>query len=179
MRVFLGRCHMTKYVLQIGDDEHSTETMVNKNQIALNNSEHQLNDANKITKLDNIDNIVKNLVAMIEDYNTQNPTSLAYSHKLTLLKDKNVMKCIIKDVGPHDKGGIKLIVDENFRQQEIAHIEELDNNIYSKRLSFLFDGKNRYLIISSRYQQIRSYQTRSDLLVISSSENNATYLAHS
>lgn len=56
-------------------------------------------------------------------------------------------------------------------------IEELDNNIYSKRLSFLFDGKNRYLIISSRYQQIRSYQTRSDLLVISSSENNATYLA--
>ena len=32
-------------------------------------------------------------------------------------------------------------------------------------------------IISSRYQQIRSYQTRSDLLVISSSENNATYLA--
>ncbi len=129
MRVFLGRCHMTKYVLQIGDDEHSTETMVNKNQIALNNSEHQLNDANKITKLDNIDNIVKNLVAMIEDYNTQNPTSLAYSHKLTLLKDKNVMKCIIKDVGPHDKGGIKLIVDENFRQQEIAHIEELDNNV--------------------------------------------------
>lgn len=120
---------MTKYVLQIGDDEHSTETMVNKNQIALNNSEHQLNDANKITKLDNIDNIVKNLVAMIEDYNTQNPTSLAYSHKLTLLKDKNVMKCIIKDVGPHDKGGIKLIVDENFRQQEIAHIEELDNNV--------------------------------------------------
>ena len=66
---------------------------------------------------------------MIEDYNTQNPTSLAYSHKLTLLKDKNVMKCIIKDVGPHDKGEIKLIVDENFRQQEIAHIEELDNNV--------------------------------------------------
>ena len=55
-------------------------------------------------------------------------------------------------------------------------IEELDNSTYSKRLSILFDNHNKYLIISNRFQQIISNQTRSDLLVISSSTNELTEL---
>lgn len=55
-------------------------------------------------------------------------------------------------------------------------IEELDNSTYSKRLSILFDNRNKYLIISNRFQQIISNQTRSDLLVINSSTNELTEL---
>ena len=55
-------------------------------------------------------------------------------------------------------------------------IEELDNSTYSKRLSILFDTRNKYLIISNRFQQIISNQTRSDLLVINSSTNELTEL---
>ena len=55
-------------------------------------------------------------------------------------------------------------------------IEELDNSTYGKRLSILFDNHNKYLIISNRFQQIISNQTRSDLLVISSSTNELTEL---
>lgn len=92
------------------------------------------------------------------------------------------MKLGISEASTHtNEGGTGIGLLDTWTFKKKYHvsliIEELDNNIYSKRLSFLFDGKNRYLIISSRYQQIRSYQTRSDLLVISSSENNATYLA--
>ena len=92
------------------------------------------------------------------------------------------MKFGISEASTHtNEGGTGIGLLDTWTFKKKYHvsliIEELDNNIYSKRLSFLFDGKNRYLIISSRYQQIRSYQTRSDLLVISSSENNATYLA--
>lgn len=91
------------------------------------------------------------------------------------------MKFGISEASTHtNEGGTDIGLLDTWTFKKKYHvsliIEELDNNIYSKRLSFLFDGKNRYLIISSRYQQIRSYQTRSDLLVISSSENNATYL---
>lgn len=50
-------------------------------------------------------------------------------------------------------------------------IEELDDSVYSKRVSLLFDNKNKYLIISNRYKQISSTQTRSDLLVISDASN--------
>ena len=92
------------------------------------------------------------------------------------------MKFGISEASTHtNEGGTGIGLLDTWTFKKKYHvsliIEELDNNIYSKRLSFLFDGKNRYLIISSRYQQIISYQTRSDLLVISSSENNATYLA--
>lgn len=91
------------------------------------------------------------------------------------------MKFGISEASTHtNEGGTGIGLLDTWTFKKKYHvsliIEELNNNIYSKRLSFLFDGKNRYLIISSRYQQIRSYQTRSDLLVISSSENNATYL---
>ena len=55
-------------------------------------------------------------------------------------------------------------------------IEELDNSTYSKRLSILFDNRNKYLIISNRFQQIISNQTRSDLLVINSSTNDLSEL---
>lgn len=55
-------------------------------------------------------------------------------------------------------------------------IEELDNSTYSKRLSILFDNRNKYLIISNRFQQIISNQTRSDMLVINSSTNELTEL---
>ena len=55
-------------------------------------------------------------------------------------------------------------------------IEELGNSTYSKRLSILFDNRNKYLIISNRFQQIISNQTRSDLLVINSSTNDLTEL---
>lgn len=55
-------------------------------------------------------------------------------------------------------------------------IEELDNSTYSKRLSILFDNRNKYLIISNRFQQIISNQTRSDMLIINSSTNEFTEL---
>ena len=55
-------------------------------------------------------------------------------------------------------------------------IEELGNSTYSKRLSILFDNRNKYLIISNRFQQIISNQTRSDLLVINSSTNDLSEL---
>lgn len=55
-------------------------------------------------------------------------------------------------------------------------IEEMNNTICSKRLSILFDGKNRYLIVSNRFQQIVSKQTRSDLLVINAESYKAAIL---
>lgn len=64
--------------------------------------------------------------------------------------------------------GIGLIDIWSFKKKYHASlvIEELDDSIYTKRLSLLFDAKNKYLIVSNRYQQIISSQTRSDLLVI-------------
>lgn len=69
-----------------------------------------------------------------------------------------------------DEGGtgIGLVDIWSFKKKYHASlvIEELDDSIYTKRLSLLFDAKNKYLIVSNRYQQIISSQTRSDLLVI-------------
>lgn len=55
-----------------------------------------------------------------------------------------------------------------FKKNEHASlvIEELNNAIYSKRISLLFDNKDKYLVVSSRFQQISSIQSRSDLLII-------------
>lgn len=79
-----------------------------------------------------------------------------------------------------DEGGtgIGLIDIWSFKKKYHASlvIEELDNSIYSKRLSLLFDGKNKYLIISNRFQQIISNQTRSDLLVINATTKELSEL---
>ena len=74
--------------------------------------------------------------------------------------------------------GIGLIDIWSFKKKYRASlvIEELDDSIYTKRLSLLFDGKNKYLIVSNRFQQIISNQTRSDLLVISPVTNELVEL---
>ena len=92
-----------------------------------------------------------------------------------------LMKFGICEASTHtDEGGtgIGLIDIWSFKKKYHASlvIEELDNSIYSKRLSLLFDGKNKYLIISNRFQQIISSQTRADLLVINATANELTEL---
>lgn len=74
--------------------------------------------------------------------------------------------------------GIGLIDIWSFKKKYHASlvIEELDDSIYTKRLSLLFDAKNKYLIVSNRYQQIISSQTRSDLLVIAPVTNELVEL---
>ncbi len=69
--------------------------------------------------------------------------------------------------------GIGLMDIWTFKKKEHASlvIEELSNSIYSKRISLLFDNKDKYLIVSSRFQQISSIQSRSDLLVINTALN--------
>lgn len=69
--------------------------------------------------------------------------------------------------------GIGLIDIWSFKKKYHASlvIEELDDSIYSKRLSLLFDNRNKYLVISNRHQEIVSCQTRSDLMVINRAEN--------
>lgn len=69
--------------------------------------------------------------------------------------------------------GIGLMDIWSFKKKYHASlvIEELDDSIYSKRLSLLFDNRNKYLVISNRHQEIVSCQTRSDLMVISRAEN--------
>lgn len=92
-----------------------------------------------------------------------------------------LMKFGLCEASTHiDEGGtgIGLIDIWSFKKKYHASlvIEELDNSIYSKRLSLLFDGKNKYLIISNRFQQIISSQTRADLLVINATANELTEL---
>ncbi len=69
--------------------------------------------------------------------------------------------------------GIGLMDIWSFKKKYHASlvIEELDDSIYSKRLSLLFDNRNKYLVISNRHQEIVSCQTRSDLMVINRAEN--------
>ena len=124
---------------------------------------------------------------LITTQNTSNVTleaarQLGADFIITKYEIDTYMKFGISEASTHtNEGGTGIGLLDTWTFKKKYHvsliIEELDDNIYSKRLSFLFDGKNRYLIISSRYQQIISYQTRSDLLVINSSQNNATYLA--
>ena len=66
-----------------------------------------------------------------------------------------------------------------FKKKEHASfvIEELNNSIYSKRISLLFDNKDKYLIISNRFQQISSIQSRSDLLVMNTTLNDINEIA--
>ena len=79
--------------------------------------------------------------------------------------------------------GIGLMDIWTFKKNEHASlvIEELNNAIYSKRISLLFDNKDKYLVVSSRFQQISSIQSRSDLLIINtvlSDINGITELPH-
>ena len=88
------------------------------------------------------------------------------------------MKFEIFEASTHtDEGGtgIGLMDIWSFKKKYHASliIEEMNNTICSKRLSILFDGKNRYLIVSNRFQQIVSKQTRSDLLVINAESNKS------
>ena len=87
------------------------------------------------------------------------------------------MKLGICEASTHtDEGGsgIGLIDIWSFKKKYHSSliIEELNNSIYSKRISFLFDNKNRYLIISNRINQLLSVQTRSDLLLIDAVSND-------
>ena len=87
-----------------------------------------------------------------------------------------LMKLGLCEASTHtDEGGtgIGLMDIWTFKKKYQASfvIEELDDSVYSKRVSLLFDNKNKYLIISNRYKQISSTQTRSDLLVISDASN--------
>lgn len=91
------------------------------------------------------------------------------------------MKLGVSEASTHlEEGGtgIGLIDIWSFKKKYRASlvIEELDDSIYTKRLSLLFDGKNKYLIVSNRFQQIISNQTRSDLLVISPVTNELVEL---
>lgn len=91
------------------------------------------------------------------------------------------MKLGVSEASTHlEEGGtgIGLIDIWSFKKKYHASlvIEELDDSIYTKRLSLLFDGKNKYLIVSNRYQHIISNQTRSDLLVISPVTNELVEL---
>lgn len=93
------------------------------------------------------------------------------------------MKFGVSEASTHtDNGGtgIGLIDIWSFKQKYHASliIEELQNTIYSKRILLLFDGKSRYMIISNRFQQIVTNQTRSDLLVINTSLDK-DYTRHS
>lgn len=93
------------------------------------------------------------------------------------------MKFCVSEASTHtDNGGtgIGLIDIWSFKQKYHASliIEELQNTIYSKRILLLFDGKSRYMIISNRFQQIVTNQTRSDLLVINTSLDK-DYTRHS
>lgn len=91
------------------------------------------------------------------------------------------MKLGVSEASTHlEEGGtgIGLIDIWSFKKKYRASlvIEELDDSICTKRLSLLFDGKNKYLIVSNRFQQIISNQTRSDLLVISPVTNELVEL---
>lgn len=81
------------------------------------------------------------------------------------------MKFGISETTTHaNEGGtdIGLMDIWTFKKNEHASlvIEELNNALYSKRISLLFDNKDKYLVVSSRFQQISSIQSRSDLLII-------------
>ncbi len=53
------------------------------------------------------------------------------------------------------------------------YIQEFsDNTPYQKRITFLFDRKNRYLISSPRYNEILSKQSRTDLMIVDPSKNS-------
>lgn len=132
---------MVKFVLQMSDDKHSTQTMMGEC-VALKNSEYQLNKESNITEINSVNNIVASLIEMIKDYNAKNPTDEAYKDKLALLQDEQVMKCIIKNVGPHGFGDrpykIYLAAAGDFEIREIAHVEELDENNKLTSMNRLF-----------------------------------------
>lgn len=91
------------------------------------------------------------------------------------------MKFGIFEASTHtDEGGTDIGLMDIWSFEKKYHasliIEEMNNTICSKRLSILFDGKNRYLIVSNRFQQIVSKQTRSDLLVINAESYKAAIL---
>lgn len=82
------------------------------------------------------------------------------------------MKLGITEASTHTSEGgtgIGLIDIWSFKKKYHASlvIEELntDTSIYSKRLSIQFDNKCNYLIITDRFKEIISHQTRSDLIV--------------
>ena len=82
------------------------------------------------------------------------------------------MKLGITEASTHTSEGgtgIGLIDIWSFKKKYHASlvIEELntDTSIYSKRLSIQFDNKCNYLIITDRFKEIISHQTRSDLIL--------------
>ena len=54
---------------------------------------------------------------------------------------------------------------KNYRASLVIEELDTDTSIYSKRLSIQFDNKCNYLIITDRFKEIISHQTRSDLIV--------------
>ena len=45
-------------------------------------------------------------------------------------------------------------------------ISEFKDNIYSKKISFIFDGKNDYIIKSYRYKELIDTISRSDIKIL-------------